>query len=272
MKTAAIVDMYLGDAKNRRLSEKTVDGYGWALGKLVGAFPDRLPDDAEVLLRFLGDQELSEVSRHDLWRVTKTFWRWAAKKDLVSDIMCSVPAPLIRGQMPRTLTDDEVARALDATQSRRDVALLAVLLDTGIRLGELVTLKPGAIKPHVLVVSGKVGERVVPISSHIRDLLLEVGEGEHIWIGRRGPMTRSGVTLAIRRALRQANILPPKAGPHVLRHTFALHYIMRGGDVFSLQRIMGHQSVKTTMIYVYMSANDLVAQHSRYSPMADHRF
>lgn len=93
-----------------------------------------------------------------------------------------------------------------------------------------------------------------------------------MWVGRRGPMTTSGISLTIRRLLYQAGIMPPKAGPHTLRHTFALHYIMRGGDVFSLQRILGHRSVETTMIYVNMSADHLVAQHSRYSPMADHHF
>ena len=85
-------------------------------------------------------------------------------------------------------------------------------------------------------------------------------------------MKPSGVSLAVRRLLRKADIKPPKAGPHTLRHTFALRFIMAGGDVFSLQRIMGHQSVETTMIYVYMSDSLLAAQHSRYSPMAGYHF
>ena len=271
-RTDTIIHMYLTEAGNRQLSPKTINGYDWALSKLAAAFPDRLPDDPAVLLDFIGRQELSQTSRHDLWRATRTFWRWAVSKNLAEDVMESVPAPRTRPTIPRAFTDDEVARLLAVPKTRRDTALLAVPLDTGIRVGELASLKRSAIGHRSLTVSGKVGERTVPISPGVRELLLELGDGDNVWIGRQGPMTTPGIQTVIRKLLYQARILPPKAGPHALRHTFALNYIRRGGDVFSLQRILGHRSVSTTMIYVHMSTEHLIEQHAKYSPMSGYCF
>lgn len=270
--TRTIIDMYLTEARNRQLSPKTIVGYDWALSKLEAAFPDSLPDDPTVLLDFMGRQKLSQTSRHDLWRATRTFWRWAVRNSLAKDVMESVPAPRTRPTIPRTFTEDEVARLLAVPKIRRDTALLALPLDTGIRVGELASLKRSSMRRSSLIVSGKVGERTVPISPSVLKLLSDLGDGDHLWVGRQGPMTLLGIQTVIRKLLYQARILPPKAGPHTLRHTFALNYIRRGGDVFSLQRILGHRNVSTTMIYVHMSTEHLIEQHAKYSPMSDYCF
>ena len=72
--------------------------------------------------------------------------------------------------------------------------------------------------------------------------------------------------------MNSVGINPPKSGPHVLRHTFALRYMLNGGDVFSLQRIMGHSNIQSTMIYVHMSAVILSERHAQFSPLAGLRF
>lgn len=69
--------------------------------------------------------------------------------------------------------------------------------------------------------------------------------------------------------MKKAGFKPPKIGPHMLRHTFGLNYILKGGDAFSLKRIMGHQDIATTMIYVNMSTELVAQQHRKFSPMAD---
>ena len=119
---------------------------------------------------------------------------------------------------------------------------------------------------------GKSGERPIPLSPRVQQLLVGLGNTEHVWLGRYGPLTLHGVKLATRRALAKVGVYAPKAGPHMLRHTFGRHYIRRGGDVFSLQRIMGHQRLSTTMIYVAMNTNDLQEQHAKFSPLREHSF
>ena len=181
--------------------------------------------------------------------------------------MESVPAPRVRPTLPRVLSDAEFDNILDAAQSKRDLALVALPLDNGVRLGEIAALRYQDVRETTITVDGKVGQRVVPVSEQVRDLLLSLGDGEYVWFGRRGPMTHSGIQLAIRRVMSRAGIIPPKSGPHLLRHTFAVRYLMNGGDVFSLQRIMGHSSVQSTMIYVHMSAWHLSRQHRQFSPL-----
>ena len=78
-----------------------------------------------------------------------------------------------------------------------------------------------------------------------------------------------GLQQIVRRNMRNAGFKPPKIGPHTLRHTFGMQYILRGGDVFSLQRIMGHTRIETTMIYVNMSTELVAQQHRKFSPMPD---
>jgi site-specific recombinase XerD len=69
----------------------------------------------------------------------------------------------------------------------------------------------------------------------------------------------------VRRVLRRAGIA---GGPHLLRHTFGRLYITAGGDVFSLQRILGHSQIATTRRYVDLDLRDVQNQHAKFSPVA----
>lgn len=69
--------------------------------------------------------------------------------------------------------------------------------------------------------------------------------------------------------MKNAGFMPPKICPLTLRHTFGVQYIIKGGDAFSLQRIMGHRGIETTMIYVNMSTELVAQQHRKFSPMAE---
>lgn len=149
-----------------------------------------------------------------------------------------------------------------AAMSRRDRALLALLFDTGIRLGEAHGLTWSAVGEETILVDGKTGRREVPLSSWTKWVLLGV---DLPWRGAKGQLTLSGVYQAVRRCLRRAGVA--RGGPHLLRHSFARQYILDGGDVFSLQRILGHRDLATTRIYVEMDMTEIVAQHRRFSPI-----
>jgi integrase/recombinase XerD len=150
-----------------------------------------------------------------------------------------------------------------AALCRRDRVMLALLVDTGVRLGELLSMRWEWIGEETFWVDGKTGRREVPMSGWVRWALLGV---ELPWRSARGgPLTAKGVYLAVRRCLGRAGVR--RGGPHLFRHTFARLYIRGGGDQFSLQRILGHSDVRTTAIYVELEMRDVVAQHRRYSPL-----
>ena len=106
------------------------------------------------------------------------------------------------------------------------------------------------------------------MSPGVMELVKNQGDERGLWVGLRGRLTDWGLQQIVRRNMRSAGFEPPKIGPHTLRHTFGMHYILKGGDVFSLQRIMGHSRLATTMIYVNMSTELVAQQHRKFSPMA----
>lgn len=172
-----------------------------------------------------------------------------------------------RRTLPRVLTRYEVGCLLDAAESRRDRALIQLPLDNGLRVGEIASLRWPGIGLDYAEVDGKTGKRRVPLSPSTKRLLLGLGDGEHVWTGRFGPLTRNGVQKVYRDLFAAAGLVGPKLGPHTLRHTFGTWYIRGGGNVKMLQEILGHSRLETTMLYIHLAGVDVAADHARHSPL-----
>ena len=266
--TEEAIGLFIESRKFIGVTEKTIESYEWALKKMLTLYPQELPSArGDINDIFTANSHLSQESRKDLWSRLRTFWRWMEEENLAQNPMKNIATPRTGEKQPQALTDDAIDLLLDAAESDRDLAILSVLLDTGIRVGELTSLTRESIRQHGLAVKGKTGERMVPVSAGVMELLKRQGDHRGIWIGLRGRMTTSGLQNVVRRCMRRAGFDVPKIGPHSLRHTFGLQYIVNGGDPFSLQQILGHKNVKTTMIYVRMSNALVIGQHEKYSPM-----
>ena len=266
MQTLEALELFIQHGKYKNLSDQTLQRYRWALGRLVEPSGE-VPTDPATIEGMIGDPELAAESRLTIWRVCRTFYGWLERQEVAPNVMALIPPPRVRSQLPRTLSDDEVMRLFEVCEDMREQGMVALALDTGIRVGELGTIRRRDILDGGIHVTGKSGSRFVPMSDQVRGLLDQLGSGDHVWIGSRGPLTINGVQQAIRRTMYRAGIYPPGAGPHTLRHTFGRMYLMAGGDVRSLQRIMGHSKVESTMRYVRMSTRDLIEQHRRYTPL-----
>jgi site-specific recombinase XerD len=160
----------------------------------------------------------------------------------------------------------------------RDRALVLLMLDTGIRLGELVALSVGdvdLVEGRCRVMGKGSKERVVPLGGRarraIRTSLLARGSlsaDDPLFVGRQGArLTPRALQQMVRRLARSAGVTQ-RCSPHVLRHSFARAFLANGGDVFSLQRILGHSpsSLQVTRRYVRLLDDDLRAVHRRVSP------
>jgi integrase/recombinase XerD len=116
-------------------------------------------------------------------------------------------------------------------------------------------------------------ERIVPIGASARRALVRylatraaVAAGDPLFGGRWGSaLTARGIQLAIARLGRRAAV-GTRCSPHTFRHTFARGYLVNGGDVFSLQQILGHATLDMVRRYVSLSEADLVARHRTASP------
>ena len=266
MRTSEATATFLAVCHYQDLAKATLANYRWALARLESHCPE-LPRHSDQLLPVVGARELSRESKKDLRRILGRFFKWAAKKYKVHNPVPDLePLPKGRRLLPEVLEADQVRWLMNVTRSSRDRAMIALVLDTGIRLGELAGLNQRDVGDQ-LRVHGKAGTRLVPISDQIRELLQNMGDGP-LWIGKKGRLTTEGVRQVFERAFANADITGRKTkGPHILRHTFGTFYCRAGGNVRILQEILGHQDLETTMIYVHLAGRDVAVDHAQFSPI-----
>ena len=241
--------------------------YHWAFNK-IRAFEDRLPTTLDVLLPALMEGNLSRESRRSLVKCWRAFFRFVEEEYGLPSPIRRLPSLPGATPLPRVLTAREVTALVGSCRFQRNLLAILTLLDTGVRIGELHSMRKGDIDGTTLTVRGKTDTRVTIISPEIAAALEGIGDETHYWVGQRGPLTVSGLQQVVKRAFRAAGIAEGKNknGPHTLRHTFATQYLRGGGGIFQLQKLMGHASLRSTMIYVHLAARDLDADHLIHSP------
>lgn len=217
-------------------------------------------------------------------RTIKAFGTWvAAELDLPANPVRAVPVPRVPDQLVPSLRDHEIARLVQAaSESRhpqRDLALVILMIDTGMRLSEVAGLTIAdvdLVEGRCRVMGKGSRERVVPIGRRTRKALRGWSSARRpgpvasspLFIGPQGArLSARGVHQLVRRLARRAGI-ETRCSPHVLRHTFARAFLTNGGDIFSLQRILGHspRSIQVTRRYVELLDEDLRAVHRQASP------
>lgn len=275
MKTSKAIELFIASRRARDVKPKSIADYLWVLSKVEEKYPDALPaTEMEINDFFSLHAHLSEASRENMRVHMRAFWKWLHRNHLVANNpMRDIKRKGRPTRHPVTLDVYDIARLFDAALSERDYILLNLFLDTGVRLAEATSITRDRInesKGHVTV-TGKVGDRIVPVSQGVIDGMLRISKGPYVWTnentGKR--LRKSGVRQVVTRCMVRGGLPKRKLGPHILRHTFGLQYVLNGGDPFSLKEIMGHASITTTMLYVYMAYSQSKDQHSKYSPVAN---
>ena len=160
---------------------------------------------------------------------------------------------------------------LQPADNLRDRAILTLITDNGMRAGEVCSLLKHNIKQETVLVCGKTGWREVPISEETRELLLQVAAqsaDDYVFHDDRGkPISRFSIYRIVRKHMEKAGIKGPKLGSHRIRHAFGKNFLVQGGDLRSLQEIMGHTDVKTTQKYATLNLTDIIKKHQKFSPL-----
>lgn len=220
-------------------------------------------------------------------RTLRTMSRyWAGEGFIDSDFMQQVNRVRIDEKEERKgLSDAEIDLLLnsyDKTQfaDYRDVVLIYLLLDTGLRINEAVGLTSTRVDYDrlVLYVPSRIAKnrrnREIPISHQVSKKLLELhaesceyfGNSERIFFNAYG---QSFTADAFRKRLnrRKVRLGLDRLSPHMFRHTFGRNFLLNGGDISTLQRILDHADIETTRKYAVMDNEDLKVQHNKYSPL-----
>ena len=227
MKSRVAVTLYIEDCGFRNLAPKTNQFYSWALDRFL-QWGEELPSTSSEVQKVIAIHGMADDTLQDMWRASKTFYRWMERAHGEENLMARVSPPRVRRRFPRALGDEEVDALFRAVESTRDLALIAMLLDTGARIGEAASLRRADVTVDGVELFGKTGARFVPLSRQVFDLTEKIGDGTNIWLGRKGPLTLNGVKQIVRRMMRKADLRPPKVGAHTLRHTFAKRFLRKG--------------------------------------------
>ena len=266
METLVATASFLGYCQYRGLRPKTLEFYRWGL-RYLEADCRELPVHRRQIIPVLGQEGLGLESKRCLERVFRRFFGWVTAEYGTVNPMLSLDRIPKRKTLPRVLSQDEIDHVWGSCEGDRDRAMVAVVLDTGIRLGEIAGMKKADLGYDHLRVADKIGERQVPMTPFVRDMLQVLGSNTYVWIGRRGQrMSYRGIQRSYQRILKGAGLTGAKLGPHLLRHTFATEYCRRGGNLRVLQDIMGHEDIETTMVYVHLAGRQVAEDHARHSP------
>lgn len=267
MRTEEAIEKFLANCKARGLRPKTLEWYQTRLGRFARACPE-IPTELEPIECFLGDSGGSQETKHGNYRALKAFFRFISQRLDISNAVEKVAPPRRPKKVMPTLEPMELFMLLNMAISPRDRALLTLLIDSGARAAEIAGLRWQDIRTETIRVNGKSGEREIPISDETRRQLLGLPrKGEHVFMGVHGPLTRSGIYRVVRQCMTRAGISGPKLGPHRLRHSFGKGYLVAGGDLRSLQEIMGHADIKTTEKYASLNMKDIITKHNLFTPL-----
>jgi integrase/recombinase XerC len=217
---------------------------------------------------------LAPVSVAGYVRTLKVFGNWLHAEELAeASSFRSLRKPRVPVKLIEPVPDDTLRRLLGLA-SVRDRAILLLLLDTGLRVSEAAGIRLGDLRPDgsVKVMGKGAKERIVPIGSTARGAIVRYlgqrGPGAPdapLFLGRRGALDWRGMQQVLKRLKTRAGITG-RCSPHSLRHTFARSYLVNGGDVFSLQQILGHTTLDMVKRYVSLADADVAAKHRVASP------
>jgi len=288
--------------EERRYSGKTLVAYERDIRQFLQFIAEHrgdLPDiamlgdlRAQDLRAFLARRRMDGMAARSLGRQMagiRSLVRFIERRgELSATAFSSVSSPKAKKSLPkaldvlqaRALTDAGSSVAEEGWVAARDAAVLGLLYGAGLRISEALGLTRaeapiGGID--MLRVTGKGGKtRLVPIMPAVRRLVeaylsqcpFGLPAGEALFRGvKGGPLSPRLIQLAIER-MRGSLGLPETATPHALRHSFATHILGDGGDLRTIQELLGHASLSTTQIYTHVDAARLIDVYRATHPRA----
>jgi integrase/recombinase XerD len=298
LSTVSPLDAYLTHLTvERRLAANSIEGYSRDLSGLAD-FADRQGKRIEELARpdlegFVRDLMAEGRSPRSVARAVacyRGFFRFL----VIDGRLKSSPAADLRPPrawkvLPRFLAVDEVDRLMaqpmvNTPRGLRDRALIELLYATGMRVSELLSLRPADVnlEASYLTCTGKGDkQRIVPIGDEAADwvekyvqqsrpALLGKRRSARLFVNARGGgpgLTRVGFWKILKGYALQAG-LNRDLSPHMLRHSFATHLLERGADLRAIQMMLGHADLSTTQIYTHVLEQRMRSVYDRFHPRA----
>jgi integrase/recombinase XerC/integrase/recombinase XerD len=287
------IEEYLIDQQVRGNSPRTVQGYRQKLSMFMRFTGDIPIEEISLYLckRYyinLTEKGNTSTTTQTYIRALRAFLTWCFNEGYAAEnIPVRFKLPKAQRKTIDVLTDDEVRRLfscfnvqpLHGRTGARDFAICALMFDSGLRLNEVVTLQAGNVHlaEGYCIVDGKGNkQRIVPLGLHSKRALIRYTgrlpvsylqrEKTPLFVkGDLTPLQQSTVKQLFRKLKTKSGI--PRLRAHLLRHSFATRYLENGGDIYSLQQILGHTSLEMVKRYVHQIPQKIVVCFSQFSPL-----
>lgn len=252
---------------------------------------------SETVREFLAYHKprVSKSTIKQYYNTLNIFFKFLVKeKVLKENIIEDVSKPRVPKREIRAFSNSEVNIILkhfdrNVFTGFRNYTIMITLFATGMRISELCGLQAIDImfELNVINIIGKGDkQRKVPMSENLRKILLkyfkmrneyidenQLCQSKYFFITRKStPMTRDNVEWLFIKIRKYYNLQVDRFSPHTFRHTFAKNYLLNGGDIFSLQKILGHSKIETTKKYISLNDREVKMQNDRFNPLDNQRW
>lgn len=218
-------------------------------------------------------------------RGLKAFSSWLYREGYTDENRLSnLKIPKAPVKLIEPMTDSEISQIIssinqDSHTGSRNHAIFVIALDNGLRASEIANINLELLdleKGFVKVMGKGSKERIVPIGDYVKMTLWAyinkvrpepTATGcDNLFLSTTGePITANTIKLVFSRLARNSGV--KRLHAHLCRHTFAINYLLNGGDIFSLREILGHTTLEMVNHYLHFTKSQLTAQHHKYSPM-----
>lgn len=279
------VNDFLNYVKTRGFSNYTYESYKEDLEAFVKFFPNKNIKDIEVkdireYIRSMYDKKYkaTTISRHI--STLKSFYNYLESEDIIkNNPMVLISNPKKEKKLPNYLNYEDTEKLLKTPDINTKEGLMAALIlemlySTGVRVGELVSIKVNDInrKERSILVFGKGRkERIVFYGSNCEKLLnkyLEKHQELYLFTNKHGEKINERTVRRIVSDTAQKAHINVKVTPHTLRHTYATHLLNDGADLKSVGDLLGHENLSTTGIYTHVSNDRLRKVYLNAHPRA----
>lgn len=294
MTLSVAYDEFLLDQRVKGNSPRTLEYYENVLTIFINYLGKDFPVSditlrtcKEYYLHLVEGRDIKSVSVQSYIRGLRAFLRWLYDNDYTDVNICErFKLPKATRNIVDVLSDEEIERLLNVLSGSewlnvRNRLIVALMLDSGLRLNEVVTLKESSVhlKDRYLIVTGKGDkQRTVPFGdftfrtleeylqitqkARFKDsLIIKVSETLCAF----EPITDTAIKNLFRKLKKRADI--PRLYPHLLRHTFATRYLENGGNIYTLQAILGHTSLEMVKKYLHLATTRIRADFPKFSPL-----
>lgn len=245
-------------------------------------------DDIRFYLMYLKDEKKdNNTSINRKLSALRGFYKYLANENVVkSNVFSLVNGPKKSKKLPRYFEYNELEEMFNVPDRRlplgqRDLLLLELLYATGVRVGELVNIKVLDIdfgRREILILGKGNKERYVTYGEYCEDALkLYLGDGylklntmksKYLFLNKNGgQLTERGVRYILDQIIKKTGV-QKKISPHMIRHSFATHLLNEGCDLLTVQKLLGHESIKATQIYTHVTTDRLKEVYYHSFPRA----